>query len=253
MKNTKRVIDLIEQERKRQIEKEGWTPEHDDRHTDGELAEAAATYCASCNLSVKLPAMVDGQEVEREVTVLRHTRWPFDWDWFKPTPNDRIRELVKAGAMIVAEIERLLREDPERIIPHELSQGFLKNEDNESTEETKELDGPVDWMNIPQIKSLVETLGTLRDAEGVSTQRTGSSLMPKKGKVYWLEVKCEEPELLQAVFHSMFTKRDGSNSFVPGASLQKINFEDPKEDGIIEYLERQIEEIRRQRELRRER
>jgi len=102
-------IQLINEERKRQIEQEGWTAELDDLHTDGELAEAAAAYAASCNLSTQLPEMVDGNEVPRKVTVLRHTRWPFDWDSFKPTPEDRIKELSKAGALIAAEIDRIAR------------------------------------------------------------------------------------------------------------------------------------------------
>ena len=34
--------------------------------------------------------------------------WPFDFKWLKRTPNDRIRELQKAGALIAAEIDRLL-------------------------------------------------------------------------------------------------------------------------------------------------
>ena len=33
--------------------------------------------------------------------------WPWDLEWFKPSPYDRIRELVKAGALIAAEIDRL--------------------------------------------------------------------------------------------------------------------------------------------------
>jgi hypothetical protein len=38
---------------------------------------------------------------------------PEEWPWFqerwKPTPDNRIRELVKAGALIAAEIDRMLR------------------------------------------------------------------------------------------------------------------------------------------------
>lgn len=33
-------IEAIAAERQRQIEKEGWTPEHDDTHGAGEMAEA---------------------------------------------------------------------------------------------------------------------------------------------------------------------------------------------------------------------
>lgn len=87
-------LELITEERMRQIEKEGWTPEHDSQHVDEELARAAATYA--------LPAEY------REFTIGgRVVTWPFEAGWFKPTPEDRIRELAKAGALIAAEIDRL--------------------------------------------------------------------------------------------------------------------------------------------------
>lgn len=37
-------IELIAAERKRQVESEGWTPEHDDQHDSDEMAMAAAVY-----------------------------------------------------------------------------------------------------------------------------------------------------------------------------------------------------------------
>ncbi len=37
-------IELIAQERQRQVSEEGWTAEHDDGHTDQELARAASCY-----------------------------------------------------------------------------------------------------------------------------------------------------------------------------------------------------------------
>lgn len=87
-------IELIAAERQRQIEQEGWTPEHDAEHGKGELAEAAACYA--------MP------ERARQ-TGVSDLLWPWDEKWWKPTPNDRIRELVKAGALIAAEIDRLQR------------------------------------------------------------------------------------------------------------------------------------------------
>lgn len=91
----KTAIELIAEERQRQIEVEGWTPEHDDAHKEQEIAGAAACY-----------AMPPGR---REMALSYPVDWPWDAKWWKPTPNDRIRELVKAGALIVAEIERLQR------------------------------------------------------------------------------------------------------------------------------------------------
>ncbi len=88
-------IALIAAERQRQVEAEGWTAKHDDRHVDAELARAAACYA--------LPP--DGGRGPFDVP----THWPFEARSWKPTPDDRVRELVKAAALIAAEIDRLLR------------------------------------------------------------------------------------------------------------------------------------------------
>lgn len=88
------AIKDIADERQRQIESEGWTPEHDDEHDNGDLAKAAACYAV-------------GEEVRSSTTGF--ALWPWHADWWKPAPDNRRRELVKAGALIVAEIERLDR------------------------------------------------------------------------------------------------------------------------------------------------
>lgn len=82
---------LIVRERARQIAEEGWTPEHDDGHVYGELAMAAAVY-----------AMPDWK---RDLSAWANL-WPDGWQ-FKP--RDRVRNLVRAGALIAAEIDRLQR------------------------------------------------------------------------------------------------------------------------------------------------
>lgn len=79
-------------ERRRQIEVEGWTPEHDDVHARGQMAQAAACY-----------ALFN--------TYPTPTMWPWGPAWWKPTENHR-RNLVRAGALILAEIERLDRLQP---------------------------------------------------------------------------------------------------------------------------------------------
>ena len=81
-------------ERRRQIESEGWTPAHDDEHSQGELAAAAVCYAFT---AVRSPHF------------LGHL-WPWDGSWWKP--KDKRRNLVKAGALILAEIERLDRAEP---------------------------------------------------------------------------------------------------------------------------------------------
>lgn len=100
-------IELIKKERERQIEKEGWTQEHDAEHCFGELANAAACYAMTDFYKNR-----DMMSVECEDGTTRHVpvMWPWDGKWWKPTPNDRIKELTKAGALIAAEIDRLLEE-----------------------------------------------------------------------------------------------------------------------------------------------
>lgn len=90
-------IELIAEERQRQIDVEGWTSEHDDAYKYEELAIAASIY-----------ADAPGR---RELYGFKEipVGWPWSDPWWKPTPNDRIRELVKAGALIAAEIDRLQR------------------------------------------------------------------------------------------------------------------------------------------------
>ncbi len=94
-------IQLIAAERRRQVSKEGWTPEHDDKHNVGQMAKAAACYA--------MPT--DVRETEVDNRSYRWIIWPWTEKWWKPTPKDRVRELVKAGALIAAEIDRLQRED----------------------------------------------------------------------------------------------------------------------------------------------
>lgn len=90
------AVDVLE-ERLRQHDMEGWTPEHDDQHTNEELANAAASY-----------AMSDDKRCMEIGEDAREHLWPWDKSWWKPSENRR-RDLVRAGALILAEIERLDR------------------------------------------------------------------------------------------------------------------------------------------------
>jgi hypothetical protein len=106
--------ELIAAERKRQIEAEGWTPEHDDEHAGGELAAAACCYATDPRIRAEIMLTEDGQaNVNQPGSGYDPRHWPPTWsgDW-KPCPGDRVRELVKAGALIAAEIDRLQRPGP---------------------------------------------------------------------------------------------------------------------------------------------
>lgn len=80
----------IAEERARQIAKEGWTPEHDDEHDRGEMALAAKCYAMHATGDPDAGA-----------------GWPWHMSWWNP--KDPIRDLVRAGALIAAEIDRLQR------------------------------------------------------------------------------------------------------------------------------------------------
>ena len=92
------IVDEIVTERRRQIEVEGWTLEHDDGHEREELTYAAACYATPRRIFVasKVGTRLDYKDA-----------WPWGEVWWKP--KDRRRDLVRAAALIVAEIERLDR------------------------------------------------------------------------------------------------------------------------------------------------
>lgn len=90
---TQAVADVLA-ERERQVVREQYTPEHDDNHEVGELATAAACYAANAGGHV----WIGGWPGEV---------WPWSREWWKPTTPRR--DLVKAAALIIAEIERLDR------------------------------------------------------------------------------------------------------------------------------------------------
>ncbi|MBS9720203.1 hypothetical protein JYU29_05815 [Tianweitania sp. BSSL-BM11] len=102
---SKALLDIAA-ERQRQQAVEGWTPEHDDTHEGGQLSAAAATYAYGASLSDERRASITGIFSIRN-NMLANDLWPWEHSFWKPT--DRRRDLVKAGALIAADIERLDR------------------------------------------------------------------------------------------------------------------------------------------------
>lgn len=97
-----KALDDIAAERKRQVEVEGWTSEHDDNHGRGEMAQAAAAYAYYATT-------VENSQPAAE------TVFPPSWNDNRWNPSlDHRRNLVKAGAFIIAEIERLDRMSSEQ-------------------------------------------------------------------------------------------------------------------------------------------
>ena len=94
----KNGIKLIAEERARQVSDEHFTAAHDDAHDKDELAIAAACYALNHRLT----------DMEIWGKPLLDYLWPWEAEWWKPEQS-RVRNLVKAGALIAAEIDRLQR------------------------------------------------------------------------------------------------------------------------------------------------
>jgi len=102
-------IERIAAERERQVKREGWSAEHDDGYVSGELAEAAVAYATAEREQMR------GVELDylEGMTASGYVRYPWEDGWWKPSA-DPVRNLEKAGALIAAEIDRLLRERERR-------------------------------------------------------------------------------------------------------------------------------------------
>ena len=122
-------IELITEERQRQIKTEGWTSEYDAQHKNFEISGAAACYIAKTisrhlenvshtNQSPLAEFKVydfgeynflvnSGDRGDRRIRKAGwRNGWPWDKKWWKPS-DDPIKNLIKAGALIAAEIDRL--------------------------------------------------------------------------------------------------------------------------------------------------
>jgi len=89
-------IELIAKERQRQIDAEGFTPDHDDGHGNGELIAAARCYAQYAQYQHVPNGTADGNHPQW---------WPWDEEWWKPSA-DPIRNIAKAGALLAADIDR---------------------------------------------------------------------------------------------------------------------------------------------------
>jgi hypothetical protein len=94
----KTALELIAEERQRQINEEGWTREHDSVHAGGDLSLAAACYAAHpCDLYT-MEEYYNGVHYKKLI--------PFG-EYEIDEKKSELRKLIIAGALIVAEIDRL--------------------------------------------------------------------------------------------------------------------------------------------------
>lgn len=85
-------------ERERQVATEGWTAEHDDHHAFGEMARAAMSY-------IEHTLRHRGSSIYSIISA--PWEWPWARQWWKP--KEPRRDLVRAAALIIAEIDKLDR------------------------------------------------------------------------------------------------------------------------------------------------
>ena len=95
--NISEGVELIRKERERQVSEEGWTSEHDALWNNQQLSKAAMEYIYETDVLL----------THGKITPNPSMFWPWDDMWWKPS-DDPIRNLTKAGALIAAEIDRLL-------------------------------------------------------------------------------------------------------------------------------------------------
>ncbi len=89
-------VELIAIERKRQIEELGYDYDNDSLYGKNQLADAGICYAMQQS---------DRDLENEEGVALNVAIWPWDKKYWKPTPEDRVRELTKAGALIASQID----------------------------------------------------------------------------------------------------------------------------------------------------
>lgn len=98
-----KAIEDVVNERQRQQLVEGYTTDRDDSYTYGELAGAAACYARHVNGR----SWVFGSNPDDYQAEPMPDSWPWDEEHWKPkSPR---QDLVRAAALIIAEIERIDR------------------------------------------------------------------------------------------------------------------------------------------------
>lgn len=96
---------LIFEERVRQVMDEGYGARHDDEHRVGEIIAAAECYARVAEIQVRTGAKVPPCFLPKT--------WPWEKEAWKPS-LDPVENLVKAGALLAAEVDRIHRQREER-------------------------------------------------------------------------------------------------------------------------------------------
>ena len=104
------AIDAIK-ERQRQVEQEKFSAKHDDKYFNEELSMAAACYALTDEARDCMVLVENLCTKQYAKGPHQNFIFPFSEEWWKPSPDNRRRELIKAAALIIAEIERVDRKE----------------------------------------------------------------------------------------------------------------------------------------------
>jgi len=101
-------LELIQAERERQLKK-GYNPTYDQKHVRGELAHAAACFAAGTSSLADIELAALGQQED----LWPHHHWHAD----ELIKHSRKEQLIIAGALILAELERMEAEEKNHLPP----------------------------------------------------------------------------------------------------------------------------------------
>lgn len=131
--NMKTGIEMIAEERQRQIDVEDYNEQHDSQHKTSSFIKSALSYIESAKIGVT--CMENGINNTVDIMERKDKTGRFYWPWkdgFKVSTD--VRDLVKAGALIAAAIDRLQKE-PMAVEISESQIKWLKSIKDNITEE----------------------------------------------------------------------------------------------------------------------
>lgn len=103
-------LELIAKERARQVVEEGFDAAHDAKYKHLELVRAGVSYaCVPVIRGEGREQNIPAERVEEEIAIIPEEVWPWDVKWWKPGTDKQC--LIKAGALIAAQLDKLIAEE----------------------------------------------------------------------------------------------------------------------------------------------
>ncbi len=146
------MLQRVLAQRQRQMQEKGYTAEHDDKHTDGSMADCAGMIAVMCSDAD------DSWESQRASHVLQK--------------YERAKQLEIAGALIIAEMERLYRQLPKHV--YQVQDGETHLYVARSAEEAKLMHESLEYGEpIEEVSQLADDRSlTIRGEDGEDITKT---------------------------------------------------------------------------------